>query len=51
MNVSISEPARGAESAWSPSCGWPVWLDRLVEQPPVKTPVDPEIVHEGQNHA
>ena len=28
-----------------------VWLDRLVEKPPVDEPVDPEIVHERRNHA
>ena len=28
-----------------------VWLDRLVEQPPVNEPVDPEIILEGRAHA
>ncbi|MEA2900747.1 MAG: hypothetical protein QOH36_634 [Actinomycetota bacterium] len=28
-----------------------VWLDRLVEQPPVTEPADPEIVHEARKHA
>jgi len=28
-----------------------VWLDRLVEQAPVKEPADPQIVHEGRNRA
>ena len=28
-----------------------VWLDRLVEQPPVTTPVGPETAHEGRTNA